>query len=92
MTKVCGVMDAQRFIKGKRFYPREISIMSHSLKQTVLCDTSLIKSEMTKKDRITNNYIANNILGMSMGVYDLDIKHNLSDDAEQVILIMYEKM
>ena len=92
MDKICCVMDAQGFVKNKRFYPREISILSHTLKQTVLCDTSLIKSEMNLKDRKTNDFLANNILGMSMGTYDLDIKHRMTDDAAQMILILYEKV
>src|SRR5882757_7975295 len=92
MDKVCCVMDAQGFVKDKKFYPREVAILSHTLKQTVLCDTSLLKSQMNLKDRKTNNFLANNILGMSMGTYDLDIKANITDDAEQMILILYEKV
>ena len=85
-------MDAQRFYQDDRFYPREIAITSHTLKQNILIDTCLISASMSLKDQKTNIFLSNNLLGFSMGIYDLDVKHNLTDDAEQMITLLYEKV
>ena len=84
------IINEKIYEKVTTFYPREIGIISYTIKKVVLCDTYLQKSNMSAKDRITNNYLSNNLLGMSMGIYDLDVKHKMTDDAEQIIQSLYE--
>ena len=90
--KICCVMDAQGFVKGKKFYPRELSILSDTHKQTILCDTHLDRVDLTEKDRKTNNFLSNNILGMAMSPQDLDIKEATEDNAELMIVMLYDKV
>lgn len=89
-NKICAVIDAQGFVMDGHFFPREISVISNTMKQNVLCDTGLKRSLMNLRDRITNNYISNNILGMSFGSYNLEMKHKMSDDGFQVVRNIYE--
>jgi hypothetical protein len=82
-------MDAQGFVQDGLFYPREISIISPALKMSPIVDSGLSYAEMNVKDRITNRYITNNLLGMSMRSYTKVKSHNLSHDALKQIGIMY---
>ena len=90
INKVCAIIDAQGFVMDGKFFPRVISVISNSFKQTVLCDSGLRRSFLTVQDRITNNYISNNIIGLSMGNHDLGMKHKMSDDGYQVIYNIYD--
>lgn len=83
-------MDAQGFIQDDLFYPREISIISHTVKMTILVEPELNYSEMNVKDRVTNMYISNNILGMPMRGHKEKKSHNLSTDALEQIRNLYD--
>lgn len=91
INKICGVMDAQGFVKNDEFFPREICVLSNSVKQSQLCDTQLRFVDMNIKDRITNMYLANNLFGLSMRTSN-GISHNSSHDATQVVYLMYNKI
>jgi hypothetical protein len=90
MDKICAIMDAQGFVQDGLFYPREISIISHTVKMTILVEPELNYSEMNVKDRVTNTYISNNILGMSMRGHKEKLSHNLSPDALEQIGNLYD--
>jgi hypothetical protein len=90
MESICAIMDAQGFIQDDLFYPKEISIISHTVKMTILVEPELNYSEMNVKDRVTNMYISNNILGMSMRGNKENKSHNLSPDALEQIGNLYD--
>ncbi len=88
--KVCAVIDAQGFTVDKVFYPREVAVISHFYKQSSLCNTGLSFKAMSPKERRTNIYIANNLLGLSLGnVIDTP---KITSDGEQMLVIMYNKV
>ena len=89
IDKICGILDAQGFIKDDEFYPREISLISPTLKYTQLCETHLKFSEMNVKDRKTNAFLSNNILGLSLRTKNKGIKINATHDPIQVIFNLY---
>jgi hypothetical protein len=65
MDKVCCVIDAQGFTLNGSFYPREITIISKTSKQTFLCDVRKVFLTSNDKDKKTNEFIYNNILGIN---------------------------
>jgi len=87
LKEVCGVMDAQGFFKSNVFYPREIAIKSESFNANILCDTGLKMFEMSAKDRKTNSYLVQNMVGMAMN--SNCVKHNLKNDAREQIKLFY---
>ncbi len=89
MESICAIMDAQGFVQDGLFYPREISIISPTLKISLIVDSGLNYAEMNVKDRITNKYIINNLLGMSMRSHTKVKSHNLSHDALEQISNVY---
>ncbi len=89
MESICAIMDAQGFVQDGLFYPREISIISPAVKMSLIVDSGLNYSEMNVKDRVTNRYISNNLLGMAMRSSTPNSSHNLSHDALEQIGIMY---
>ena len=92
LLKVCAVIDAQGFIVNKKFYMREIAVVSHTFKQSCLCDTGLSYAMMYPKDRKVNSYISNNLLGLSLGFSKGQDKTFSTDDGEQIVVMLYEKL
>ena len=90
LLKVCAVIDAQGFCVNKKFYMREIALVSHTFKQSCLCDTNLSYRMMSPKDRKVNSYISNNLLGLSLGVHIFEDKPFSTDDGEQKVIMLYE--
>jgi hypothetical protein len=82
-------MYAQGFVKDGLFHPRELSIISHSLRMSLTVDSGLNYTGMNLKDRRTNKYISNNLLGISMKIDSSDKDHNLSYDALAQIRNLY---
>jgi hypothetical protein len=91
INEICGVIDAQGFTVNGEFYIREISVVSDFLKQTELCNTNLKYPDMSKKDRKNNLYVANNILGLSLGNQKDDLPRGI-EHGNHKVLIMYEKI
>jgi hypothetical protein len=82
-------MNAQGFVEDGLFSSREISVISPALKMSIIVDSGLNYLEMNVKDRVTNRYITNNLLGISMRNFAPNSTHNLSHDALEQIGIMY---
>ena len=89
LLQVCAVIDAQGFTVDKVFHPREVSIISDQFKQSRLLNTGLSYKIMTAKDRRANNYVSNNLLGLSFGNTNNYGLNWFIDDANQVISAMY---
>jgi len=92
INKICAIIDAQGFVKDGEFIPRELSLISHNFKQTLLCETNLKFVDMNIKDRITNLYIANNMLGLSLRSTNQNLYFNGTRDPIQLIYLMYENV
>jgi hypothetical protein len=65
-SNICAVMDAQCFVVNGKYYPKEIAVITDIFKKNYLCQILVKKDQVQSKDRITNNYIANCLLGISM--------------------------
>ncbi len=89
MNSICAIMDAQGFVKEGVFYPRELSIISHELRMSLIVDSGLSYTGMNLKDRKTNKYISNNLLGLSMKNFSPNRGHNLSYDSSEQIRNLY---
>ncbi len=89
MNSICAIMGAQGFVKDGLFYPKELSIMSHSLRMSLIVDSGLNYTGMNLKDRKANKYISKNLLGISIKNHSSDKNHNLSYDALEQIRNLY---
>jgi hypothetical protein len=89
MNSICAIIDAQGFVKDRVFYPRELSVLSHELRMSLIVDSSLNYTGMNSKDRKTNKYISNNLLGLSMKSCPSKNAQNLSYDSSEQIRNLY---
>jgi len=64
--KICGILDAQGFLKNGVFYPREVALKSASKNICFLVDTKLDYENLNTRDKITNKFIEKNLLGIKL--------------------------
>ena len=86
--KICAFVDAQCFVKDGEYYIKELSALSDKEIYSFVLNPNIDYSTMNVKDRKTNRYISNNILGMPLRG---SMSHKHSDDSLQELLKMYSK-
>jgi hypothetical protein len=64
MDNICAIIDAQGFVRNKKFIPREIAIASNNMMSMCFEIDCEIKIDDLSVDKITNNYIKHNIHGL----------------------------
>lgn len=55
--EVCAVIDAQGYTIDGVFYPKEVALVSHKMRISVLCDIHLTRDKLTDKDRKTADWV-----------------------------------
>ena len=64
--KICGILDAQGFMKDGLLIPREVALKTDTKNVCFLVNTKLCYDELNTRDRITNRYIEKIIIGIPL--------------------------